>query len=122
MTAKSLPLALLASLLTGCAGGGGPAGSLTDSSSPIFQIKTHYERTASEENGVCRNLLFQEATRVDVLADTPEELVLQVRYSYSPTSRRTARGVRSCVGFGERIFTLARSPDGYRVVEMSDPL
>lgn len=57
-----------------------------------------------------------------MLADTPDELILQVRYTYSPTTRRTARGVRSCVGFGTRTFTLARSPDGYRVVEMSDPL
>jgi hypothetical protein len=46
MAAKRLPLAPLGILLTGCAGSGGPAGSLTDTSSPIYQVKAHYERTA----------------------------------------------------------------------------
>ena len=74
----------------------------------------HYARSATEGN--CYNPSIDGFTKLTVLEDTPDRLVVHARYLYrdrfldAGDDDGTATGV--CSGFGERTFALTRSPEG----------
>lgn len=85
-------------------------------------IKRHYARYATERN--CYNTTIDGFTRVTVLEDTPSRLVVHARYLYRDLTHDgggdNGRSTGRCTGYGERTFTLSRSPDtGSIVVSMS---
>jgi hypothetical protein len=95
----------------------------------LFQVQQHYERNALEEGGRCTAPLLQGVTRTEMLEDTPEQMVLRLKYSFrdrirdggSCSDRRRGRCgmMRECRGFAQRTFTIARTDDGLEVVGMS---
>lgn len=111
------PFAALVVLLAGCAGGiesvhFGPPDALER------VIRRHYERYAREGN--CFNPYIDGFTRITVLEDTRDRLVVHMRYFYRDRFQdgRDGDGARGnvCTGFGERTFTLGRNPEGASIV------
>ena len=81
----------------------------------------HYARNATEGN--CYNPVIDGFTRVTVLEDTPDRLVVHARYLFRDRLRDRGgddggSGAGSCTGFGERTFSLTRSPEGDLLVAM----
>jgi hypothetical protein len=82
----------------------------------------HYARNASEGN--CYNPTIDGFTRLTVLEDTPDRLVVHARYLFRDRIRDRGggddggSGAGRCSGFGERTFFLTRSPEGDLVVAM----
>lgn len=90
-------------------------------------VSRYYEAHAVEDYRRCWRPYFDAVTKVDVLDEQADKLVLDVRYAYrdrlrddedsnnpvQPGSRRV------CWGFESRQFTLAKDDGGLRVVEMS---
>jgi len=81
-------------------------------------IKRHYARSATEGN--CYYPTIDGFTRVTVLEDTPERLVVHARYLYRDFIQDgggddDGRSTGRCTGYGERTFTLTRDPETGRV-------
>ena len=76
----------------------------------------HYARNATEGN--CYNPTIDGFTRLTVLEDTPDRLVVHARYFHRDRFRDGGgnEGGQVCTGFAERTFTLARSAEGDPVV------
>jgi hypothetical protein len=93
-----------------------------------FAIESFYETYAWERNATCLRPEMAIAA-IETLEDTPEKLVLRVRYFWEDRvfgrdqEMFPRRGGGSwCSGFDERIFTLAKHPDGrVSVIAMSGP-
>ena len=82
-------------------------------------IMRHYGRNASEGN--CYNPYIDGFTKLTVLEDTPDRLVVHARYLYRDRFRDAGDDGGStgvCSGFGERTFALTRSPGGDLMVAM----
>jgi len=90
-------------------------------------IKRYYEAHASEYNGQCLAPYIDGFTRVEVVEDTPDRMVVDTSYLYRDwlKDRRDTRSgqgfMRQCVSYGQRSFVLARSDDTLQVTEMSGP-
>lgn len=92
-------------------------------------MSAYYKDHAVEYDvGPCYRPYFDAITKVDVIEDDAEHLVLDVRYAYRdrlrddedsnnvpPSSRRV------CWGFESRQFTLAKDDGGVDVIEMTGP-
>ena len=82
------------------------------------RFERHYERNASEGN--CYNPSIDGFTKLTVLEDTPDRLVVHARYHF----RDRLQDATMVVGGGaapasaERNFTLTRSPEGDLLVGM----
>ena len=81
----------------------------------------HYARNATEGN--CYNPTIDGFTRLTVLEDTPDRLVVHARYLFRDRIRdrggdEGGSGAGRCSGFGERTFALTRGPEGDLVVAM----
>ena len=90
-------------------------------------VSRYYEAHAVEDDQRCWRPYFDTVTKVSVLDEQADRLVLDVRYAYRdrlrddqdssnpilPGSRRV------CWGFESRRFTLAKSEGRLRVIEMS---
>lgn len=93
-----------------------------------FEIETFYETWAWERNATCLRPEMSIAA-IETLEDTPERLVLKVRYFWEDTAFGRDEemfpfrgGGAACSGFDERIFTLAKRPDGsVTVTSMTGP-
>jgi hypothetical protein len=76
-------------------------------------IRRYYERHASEEGARCFRPYIDGFSRISVLEDTPDRLVVQTRYFFRDRAQDGGPGGGSvCAGFNERTFTLARDQDG----------
>ncbi len=87
-------------------------------------IREYYRVNATEEVGQCLRPYMDGITAAEVVEDRPEELVVRVRYFFRDqlVDPSDSLGPASgCTGFGERIFVLADTLDGPRVVGMSGP-
>jgi hypothetical protein len=117
----SVPLAAILVVLLGCSATPVESQHFGSSFAIESAIKRHYARNATEGN--CYNPTIDGFTRVRVLEDTPSRLVVHARYLYRDRFEDGGDNGRStgrCTGFGERTFTLTRSPDrGDLVVSMS---
>jgi hypothetical protein len=111
-----LPFFVIAVLLLGCSGTRIESAHFGPPAAIERAITRHYERYASEGN--CFNPYIDGFTRRTVLEDTPDQLVVHVRYFYRDRFQEGGggRGGQNCAGFGERTFTLTRDADGGPVV------
>lgn len=81
-------------------------------------IQQYYERRATEENGHCRAPLLDGVMSTAIVERSSQRLVVQLRYLYRD---QTAELRGSCIGFGNRTFTIEEGAQGPRVVDMSGP-
>ena len=115
-------LTLAAVLLVACAPRM-PATSFAEPSAVERAIIRYYEYNATEENRTCLSPYIEGLTQVNVVEDTPERLVVDVRYLYRDRfkdDRGNGMG-RECSGYAGRRFTLAKTDAGITVVEMTGP-
>jgi hypothetical protein len=81
-------------------------------------IMRHYARYASED-GACFYPFIDGFTRLTVLADTPDRLVVEARYLFRDRVHNGGQGdggLNACTGFGERTFVLERDANGAPIV------
>ncbi len=123
IASAKLSILALATLLAACAFKGQP---LAGYEGLTFKIESYYADHAVEENGTCRAPEMRGITKVQVLEDSEERLVLRVRYYfqddafgvYDDPEIPTVR-VR-CRGFRTRDFVIDKRA-GLEVVGMSGP-
>jgi hypothetical protein len=90
-------------------------------------IKTYYEAHASEYNGQCLAPYIDGFTKIQVVDETPDRLVVDTRYLYRDWVKDqrqtddTDAFMRECVGYNQRSFVLDKVGDGLQVAEMSGP-
>lgn len=88
-------------------------------------IKRYYSSNASEDRGHCPRPYIDGITGVEVIEDTPERLVAEVRYFFRDRIRDQPGdeddGSVRCIGFSKRTFTVDRTEQGPKVVDMSGP-
>jgi hypothetical protein len=117
----ALPLALM--LLAGCAASRVPATSFAAPKEVERAVMRYYEDHGSEKNGTCLTPYMEGITRVSVVEETPERLVLDVSYLFRDRfkdDRRDGFG-SECIGYRERRFTLGKGPAGVEVLDMTGP-
>jgi hypothetical protein len=83
------------------------------------QIEYYYEYYAWERGASCIPPRLIGITDTQIVADTPEELTLNVRYLWDVEGQNDNEVIAACFGQGERIFVLARHHPGYSVVSMT---
>ena len=116
-----VPFAVIV-LLTGCSATHIESAHFGPSADIERAIRLYYERHASEGSGRCFNPYIDGFTKLTVLEDTPDRLVVHARYLHRDRFREggSDEGGQICIGFAERTFTLAHGPDNRPVVvEMS---
>jgi hypothetical protein len=108
-------------LLTACASRV-PATGFAEPAAIERMIERYYERHASEENRTCLTPYIDGLTRVSVVEQQPDRLVLDARYFYRDRLKddRSDGVGRDCTGYAERQFTLAKTDAGLQVVAMTD--
>lgn len=121
MTGSILRIAGIVALgwwLAACASEPGQTSSLEvgDRRPVIAAIRRYYESNAAEQNNACSSLLMSGVTRIEVVSDSGDELVVDVSYFYTNTAHRDSM---RCRGTGNRQFTLTRSGDMFQVVDMT---
>lgn len=90
------------------------------------KITRYYRQHAAERNYMCLAPEMRAITRVEVLENTPERLVVRVRYNWVDTLYgeedlgETGVVIQRCQGFADRTFTFDKRL-GMRIVEMSGP-
>jgi hypothetical protein len=78
-------------------------------------IVRYYERHASE--GKCFNPYIDGFTRLTIVEDSPDRLVVHARYLFRDRFQDGGRGSgHHCGGFSERTFVLGRDADGAPIV------
>jgi hypothetical protein len=80
-------------------------------------VQRYYDSRATEENGRCRAPLLDGVMSSKVVQSDGQRLVVQVRYLYRDLTTDVGGG--ACRGFGNRTFTIAREPDGMKVISMT---
>jgi hypothetical protein len=104
-----------AAVLAGC-GWRGP--SLAGHPGLQWEVISFYGGRAMEENAVCPQPRITAVTRARVVEETPERVVMDVRYRYQDDGMTSDSGGSGgstklgCAGFGGRRFTFARGGDG----------
>jgi hypothetical protein len=118
----SVPLAAILALLLGCSGTRIESEHFGPSAAIERVIMRHYERNASEGN--CYNPFIDGFTRLTLLEDTPDRLVVHARYFWRDRFQEAGgdggSGRGGCSGFGERTFALTRGPEGGDLVVAMD--
>jgi hypothetical protein len=107
-------VAVVAGLVTGCAD--------VPWQPPAYQtaIKRYYEAHATEKNGRCRAPYIDGFTKIEVVEDTPEGMLVEARYLYRDWVKDGGdQPFTACIGYAGRSFALARSDDRVQVIEMS---
>ena len=117
---NTLHLLLSALILAGCSSAFGEQSELDGT------IERYYEAHASERGGQCLAPYIDGITRTDVVEDSPDRLVVDVRYLYRDRIKDQPRdnpadALTGCVGYGERQFVLARSDDTLTIEQMTGP-
>jgi hypothetical protein len=107
-------LGVFAPILASCASG---SGLLPETERAI---ESYYRAHAREEGGRCPALYIEGFTRVEVVEDSPQRQVVDVRYLYADRIKDQGDG-SECIGFSGRRFTLAKTDVGVEVVEMTGP-
>ena len=117
-----LMLLLGALLLTSC-GSVRLSEELHDEASVLGAIGRHYDGMAIEEQGLCTHPVMDGVRGYDVLEQSADELVMEVRYSYhdpTPRPRRPRTTVRSvCIRWATRTVWVVKAADGYQVTRMT---
>jgi hypothetical protein len=85
-------------------------------------IKRYYEAHASERNGQCLAPYIDGFTKLQVVEDTPQRMVIDARFLYRDRIKDGGDQnsmMVGCIRYGARRFVLTRSDDRYEVVEMT---
>lgn len=95
-------------------------------------ISSYYAQHASEDYGRCNWPYFDAITKVDVVQDAADRLVLDVRYAYLDRLQDDVssfndddgfdRSRKVCTGFESRQFTLTKAGGGLQVIDMTGPV
>jgi hypothetical protein len=114
---------LLAIALGGCGWQGPP---LAGHEGLQWQVISYYGSRAMEAEARCPTPQMGGIVRTEVVEETPERLVLNLRYHWVDDLRTVdtegGGGKIICSGWGERTFTFARRSDGtLEVVGMTGP-
>ena len=109
-----VPFAVFVVLIAGCSATQIESAHFGSSAAIERAIRSYYERHASEAGRRCFHPYIDGFTKLTVLEDTPDQLVVHARYFHRDRFREGGEneGGQACTGFAERTFTLARSPDG----------
>lgn len=117
----SLLAVILAILVAGCANRTIESAHFGPPSAIESAIRQYYARNATENAGRCRRPYVSTINAVEVLEDSPEQLVVNVRYTYGDRIvRRDESGAPNCFDFVGRTFTVVDTATGPEVVEMSE--
>jgi hypothetical protein len=112
-----VPFSIILILLAGCTSTRIESAHFGPSSAIERAIRVYYERNASEGGAACFRPYIDGFSRVDVVEDTPDRLVVNTRYFFRDRAQEGGSGGgNACIGFNERTFTLARDEDGGPVV------
>lgn len=106
--------------LAGCASASGASSDFGFEAGIEAAIEQHYSGRASERSGRCLHPFIDAITAVEVLEDN-EHLVADVRYFFRDRLRDAGEDQAGtpCTGFAERRFTIARTEDGPKVIDMT---
>lgn len=120
------PLLLPPILALSLAGCGWPGPGLAGQPGLQRDIQSFYAARAMEANARCPNPQMTSITGADVVEDTPERLVLDIRYYWVDDGQTVDSGGGGskiiCRDRGQRRFTFARDPQGrLEVVGMGGP-
>ncbi len=103
---------LMTMVMSGCAWQG-PA--LEGHAGLQYQVISFYDAHASERQWSCPNPAMQSVTSTRVVEDTPQKVVMDIRYYWVDWSQATdvpGGSLTTCRDWGERTFTFARNSDG----------
>lgn len=130
MTAKRVASMLLLTTLGACSWQGpGIAGY----DGLQFRVISFYDARAMEENATCPQPRMRAVTRAQVVEETPERVVMNIKYAFEDEGQTDYDNdgfppfggggfLNRCNGFGERTFTFARRTDGsLDVASMTGP-
>ena len=112
MTIRHFPRYLLLAALAGCSWQG-PA--LEGHDGLQWQVISFYNAHASERQAACPNPEMQSITSSRVVEDTPQRVVMDIRYYWVDWSQATdvqGGSVTTCRDRDQRTFTFARASDG----------
>ena len=109
-------LAAIAVALGGCSGMSPADQSLAGVPGLHPVVQRYYEARATEENGRCRSPLMEGVLSAEATRESPDRLVVGVRYLYRD---HTAELRGACRGFAQRTFTIEDGAEGPMVVAMS---
>jgi hypothetical protein len=101
-------------LFAGCAGTEIQSAYFGPSAAIKRAIVRYHEQHASEGGARCFSPYIDGISQVRVLEDTPERLVVDVRYFWRDRVQDSGGGGigQNCTGFSERTFTLQRTQSG----------
>jgi hypothetical protein len=93
-----------------------------------LQVQNYYDARAWEENATCLAPRMQAVTQTEILEDTPERILMRLRYYYQDDqfgpddSDFVVGNPFRCRGFADRTFEFVKRADGTaQVVGMSGP-
>ena len=90
-----------------------------------WQVMSFYGARATERSFTCNNPRMRTITSTRVIDDTPERVVMDLRYTWVDDIAAIDMphgGSIACQDWGERTFTFSRSSDGtLSVLSMSGP-
>ena len=98
--------------LAGC----GAGRQLPDHPGTIGAIRTFYAQHAWEDGSRCV-LPRMDVTQANILEESPDRLVVEVRYYWKDDRTSTDTMGNTCTGFATRTFTLSQG----QVIKMSGP-
>lgn len=86
-----------------------------------LQVQRFYSGRATERSASCPDPRITTVTRAEVVEETPERVVMFIRYHWRDDGQEVDGGSRrSCQGFGGRRFTFVRTGgSGLEVESMS---
>lgn len=127
---RRLALSSLALTLVACAGVVGEGWTLAGEPGLMSKVRAYYGHNAMEEGGQCAFPIMEGVTSERVLEEDDEHLEVLLRYRYRDFVRDADEDCSRfrpnrcfimvpCRGFAERTFTIARTPEGSKVVGMS---
>lgn len=118
---RAAKIALVTVFLAGCTTPNLESAFFGEKAQLRSKIMAFYARNAREERGRCNRPYIDNTTKVDVLEDTAERWVAEVRYRYLDRIRDEEPGSdrKACFGFASRTFTLAPVDGVVVVTEMS---
>ena len=111
-------IALLLAACSALASCSWPGPGLAGYSGLQFKTKSYYDRHAWERNASCPTPRMQAIIRTEVVEDTPERLVLNLRYRWRDEGQSDKFGVdvtsplAYCNGWSERTFTFTKKTGG----------
>jgi hypothetical protein len=88
-----------------------------------YRVISYYNANASERSAVCPNPEMQSVSAAEVIEDSPQRVVMDVRYYWVDWSQASDIGggnVTTCRDWGERTFTFVPTSDStLQVIGMS---